>query len=728
MASNSKDYYRMRHGQAGMDPTDNGEPQSIFDAGAMDYGAPKSSVVTTKRDEKGVTESEVIIGQDDSKSTSSFFRPSKIFGNWFDPENYGFKPEDNNGKLPGFFASGFPTTYSGDTQNSEVFIPAAFDGTEKSAMEAWYGEQKANAGRDVFKALLRSGNTVNTGVDGNLQNRNTDAALAAYEADMANAISKEQNIASRHPEGQPKDESFFGGINNFFEGIDESLKPSYTGFQGFDTPEVMQGRGYSSEDDTMTRPFLPGLADRERTEGYVYPATGSGELANRGEGEAEELFALENPQTWTPEVVEKLLSKSKPTLSGAADRNRDGDLSAISQFTKDQQILANNVTAQESLDLLRQELKALKSKDNYKVNSQESYLDFLRENGVLKDFRPELYKALAGAAFGMLMGQDIDDAFYNSFGAMQAEKDFKADEDLKFEREKEIENLKLTGKGGSFGKTPLYYNVGSYLNPIKVNATVLPNGLIRIIHPSKGQMDIAAGQTDANGEEILKPWYTTQEIGEQVRSNIDRITTLLKGDMNKFIEGKDIGGKDSESIVSSLLVASEVEGAVYDAIDKGINLGPGAGSNTAILTNAANAAIEHRIAFPESNKGFRDHLEDMLIKADIKGVNDIIPQSAYLLNRTYTNGDKVLKSKPIKDEAYAEVQNSVNDYIIRMKRSKIEGIEGIVTNSQKYEFAYNRFEDWSKEFPTKAKANYIVAHETGYTPFMYWAKKESKNY
>jgi len=691
MASNSKDYYRMRHGQAGMDPTDNGEPQSIFDAGAMDYGAPFESTAVSRKQvreetEKGIKEKLTIVGPDGSTTENSLFRPSKIFGNWFDPANYGLDSDK-------------------DTSKSGQILPISDEGNALLAAD--------------FKRIR-----------GNLQNRNTDDALAAYEADMANAISKEQNIASRHPEGQPKDESFFGGINNFFEGIDESLKPSYTGFQGFDTPEVMQGRGYSSEDDTMTRPFLPGLADRERTEGYVYPATGSGELANRGEGEAEELFALENPQTWTPEVVEKLLSKSKPPLSGAADRNRDGDLSAISQFTKDQQILANNVTAQESLDLLRQELKALKSKDNYKVNSQESYLDFLRENGVLKDFRPELYKALAGAAFGMLMGQDIDDAFYNSFGAMQAEKDLKAAEDLKFEREKEIENLKITGKAGtgSFGKTPLYYNVGSYLNPIKVNATVLPNGLIRIIHPSKGQIDIAAGQTDANGEEILKPWYTTQEIGEQVRSNIDRITTLLKGDMNKFIEGKDIGGKDSESIVSSLLVASEVEGAVYDAIDKGINLGPGAGSNTAILTNAANAAIEHRIAFPESNKGFRDHLEDMLIKADIKGVNDIIPQSAYLLNQTYTNGDKVLKSKPIKDEAYAEVQNSVNDYIIRMKRSKIEGIEGIVTNSQKYEFAYNRFEDWSKEFPTKAKANYIVAHETGYTPFMYWAKKESKNY
>jgi uncharacterized protein (DUF2147 family) len=37
--SNSRDYYRMRYGHAGFDPTDI-EPQSIFDARAMDFGVP----------------------------------------------------------------------------------------------------------------------------------------------------------------------------------------------------------------------------------------------------------------------------------------------------------------------------------------------------------------------------------------------------------------------------------------------------------------------------------------------------------------------------------------------------------------------------------------------------------------------------------------------------------------------------------------------------------------
>ena len=679
----------MRHGQAGMDPTDNGEPQSIFDAGAMDYGAPFESTAVSRKqvieeNEKGIKEKLTIVGQDGSTTENSLFRPSKIFGNWFDPANYGLDSDK-------------------DTSKSGQILPISDEGNALLAAD--------------FKRIR-----------GNLQNRNTDDALAAYEADMANAISKEQNIASRHPEGQPKDESFFGGINNFFEGIDESLKPSYTGFQGFDTPEVMQGRGYSSEDDTMTRPFLPGLADRERTEGYVYPATGSGELANRGEGEAEELFALENPQTWTPEVVEKLLSKSKPPLSGAADRDKDGDLSAISQFTKDQQILANNVTAQESLDLLRQELKALKSKDNYKVNSQESYLDFLRENGVLKDFRPELYKALAGAAFGMLMGQDIDDAFYNSFGAMQAEKDLKAAEDLKFEREKEIENLKQSNKssGGSFDKSAQFYNIGDDVNAIRVSATQNPDGSFTVAMPDGSIRIVAANEQGPDGKPILKKWYTEQEITKRVQENKDRYKRDLAGIISQYQNDYDLDDKQIEKLNANIVASAEVDDVIIDAmLNKGISFGPNMSLQAdGLMTGAIRELIDYRMNDGRT-KTLANIFDDTLIKTDMAGEG--LDDSTWLLpndgNGEFTNRNG--KNKDVgkmPDKAFADTLRAVERYTDKLKASgELENMDNIVTNRQMFRLAEGRFEQWqANATATKVAGDRDVALSRGYTPFMYW--------
>ena len=39
-----RDYYRMRYGQAGIDPTEM-EPQSVFDARSMDYGIPPTGKI-----------------------------------------------------------------------------------------------------------------------------------------------------------------------------------------------------------------------------------------------------------------------------------------------------------------------------------------------------------------------------------------------------------------------------------------------------------------------------------------------------------------------------------------------------------------------------------------------------------------------------------------------------------------------------------------------------------
>ena len=77
--SNSKDYYKMRYGQAGFDPTEI-EPQSIFDGRAMDFGASIASTAASRKkiieeNDKGVKQKETIVGQDGSTTETSVFKP-----------------------------------------------------------------------------------------------------------------------------------------------------------------------------------------------------------------------------------------------------------------------------------------------------------------------------------------------------------------------------------------------------------------------------------------------------------------------------------------------------------------------------------------------------------------------------------------------------------------------------------------------------------------------------
>jgi len=77
--SNSKDYYKMRYGQAGFDPTEI-EPQSIFDGRAMDFGASIASTAVSRKkvieeNEKGLKEKETIVNGDDSIVETSVFKP-----------------------------------------------------------------------------------------------------------------------------------------------------------------------------------------------------------------------------------------------------------------------------------------------------------------------------------------------------------------------------------------------------------------------------------------------------------------------------------------------------------------------------------------------------------------------------------------------------------------------------------------------------------------------------
>jgi len=653
-------------------------PYGVFpSAYGTSPGAGNTRVVTTKEDDKGTTQTEVVTGADGSKKTISDFFPSIVPSmEEIVAKNLSERDILTSNKEPGpvMGDAGYANA------NNTMTMPVTPFGEKSASGKAIYD--------DASMLILAE----------DLNNKRIAARMAK------DAISKEQNMASRHPEGK-------GFLASLFDRdrLDQKFKL-----------------------DDSPSPILSGLADRERMAGFgvnpesiergyfgpgISPSEGE---VNRGQEEAEELFALENPQTWTPEVVEKILSKS--TLTGDADRDKDG---LPSTTIKERQILANSKAAQESLDILRQQLKTLKSKDNYKVNSQEAYLDFLRENNVLKDFRPDLYKALAGAAFGMLMGQDIDDAFYNSFGGMQAEKDLKAAEDLKFEREKEIEMLKKSGKssGGAFDKSAQFYNIGTDIEPIRVSATQLPNGNFLVVMPDGGKREVNPNTRRPDGTPVIRKWYTKQEINERVQANSDRLTSNLASIISQYQNEYELDDKQVEKLNSNIVAKAEVDSLIIDAMyTKGISFGPNMGLSTeGLMSGAIKDLISYRLAGGKT-KTLSNIFDDTLIKADMNAGN--LNESSWLLpGETYEdrNGKEQDVGK-MPDKAFKDTLVAVEDYIQQLKDSgELTDIENITTNRQMFRLAEGRYNDWKAS--AEEKDFYAVrdaALKEGYTPFMYW--------
>ena len=413
---------------------------------------PKSSVVTTKTDAKGVTESEVIVGQDDSKTTTSLFRPSKIFGNWFDPANYGFKSddEDSDEKVAGFYYQNAEAGYPDST-----FIPSAFDGTEESAIEAYELEQAAKDGRNFFKSLINSGNTDSTevtGLEGNLQNKNTDAALEAYYADNPAVGSGMPALT-----GEELAESIFKQGAN---ASDTHVMPDGTVMAGATHGEDMEGD--SSQTNSLFSdsrlfgdwfdPANYNLVDKlnlggklnldidrlDRTNDEIRSDNAKIKADNEMQvTDSQSVFDNENELVETSKGIE------------------NEDFEVVEGVTKtDIDTLASNPDATEMLWEFEDDLEAA---DGDEVATEVALQDISEGISLFEDDNPQLAKSIYAMIAAMLMGQSFGDAMATGFGVME-EAAMKEDADTK------TKNAELVGM---LMENPEYMDSEDFLDSLR---------------------------------------------------------------------------------------------------------------------------------------------------------------------------------------------------------------------------------------------------------------------
>jgi len=594
---------------------------------------------------------------------------------------------DDN-KIPGFTAQGFPTTYSGGIETENVFIPAAFDGTEKSAMEAYLGNKKYEAGRNFFQQALLS----------SIEKQNN---------------SMQNNISSRHPDEVKK-----GYFESLFDLDTSRLDRTNAEIEADNKIQAIRdGKGY---------PYRAGPTksiDKYTTDSVK----GSGVSALREEELAENIFERDSIASQYAQFGTPVKGSGKPALRGE-ELAESFEATPPPLTEEDKNLLTSSKAAQESLDLLRKELKVLEDKGD-RLGSREVYLDFLKENGVLKDFRPDLYKALAGAAFGMLMGQDIDDAFFNSFGGIQAEKDAAAEAALKFEQEKEIEMLKSGNKGGTkFGKDSKWVNLGTTKAPIKVKMTTREDGVPVVSY--KGTILTFDDLAKMN---LYPKEYYAPDVVEKHRN--DLVTNLQSDIASLMTNSKFKDKEDIDKYVNILKAKSQIRGGVRELERDGVDVGPGMGDQWyQVLTNAADDFITNKT---NDNSKFKDKsyinfVKDRITKARIQeaGISDFTEfeppeyQLEYIGGKLVPNKDKPFELNP---KGWALMRKDAEEWFNAFAKNN-EGLEGITEaqiNRDQLRVAYIAYQAEKEKIGDTWMLNAAAGYKAGYLPFMYWLRENT---
>lgn len=729
--SNSKDYYKARFGQTGFDPTEI-EEQSIFDARAMDFGAPFESTAVSRKqvreeNEKGIKEKQTIVGQDGSTTENSIFTPHIKAGT-----------DGGDTKWTGWGGGISEKGMELVLQNKRERREAAAKKEEIERATAilnqldaekddsyFYNPNDPNSSQyrwgDVFKGsgLLGAENPTQTLVtDGG---ETMEANIAAGEA-AREAVLKKNNMASRHPEVNEtnslfRDSRIFGDWldKENWSGLLESIRPStYFGDETLASgyPEE-KGRPPRSGDPAVGSgvPALrgEGLAEsifEQGAGGMDYaqmsgdPAIGSGVPADRGEELAEKIFKEDGVHGLPPE-----------------DREKIDEMWTRKEIEADETIIKSVPAAFKSVQQLEKELKEL---ENNPEQRREKYLEFLRENGVLKEWRPDLFKALAGTAFRLLMGDSLGDAFTYSFGRLQEKKDLAeaTAAELKLEEEKNKKAAK-----SPWDKTPQMFNIGTDIEPIRVTGTQLENGNWLISMPDGEQKEVFGNQMRDDGTPILRKWYTQQEITERVQANSDRLTSNLASIINQYENEHDLKDKQIEKLNSNLIAKAEVENLIIDAMyTKGISFGPNMGLSTeGLMSGAIRDLIDYRMGGGVT-KTLSNIFDDTLIKADMS--SEGLDESTWILpDKEFINREGKTKDVgKMPDKAFADTLKAVENYIQQLIDSnEIPDIEKITTNRQMFRLAEGRFEQWQEDTPQEdIDAIHDVGLSRGYTPFMYW--------
>jgi len=449
--------------------------------------------------------------------------------------------------------------------------------------------------------------------------------------------------------------------------------------------------------------------------------TGEADLAaNRARGIREEQSILD---TWTrkeeeltPEVAE----------DGSIEQEKIDAMWTRKNILMDEDTIRKaGPAAVKSIETLQAELEALKRDPERR---HQVYLDFLRENGILKEWRPDLFKALAGAAFRMMMGDSPDDAFSYSFGALQEKKNLEE----KRAHEEKIENIKQGDKTGAsikFSKDSKWVNLGTNENPIPVKMTTTEAG-VPVVN-WKGNI-YTFDQLRAAGYEPTE-YHSEADIEKHFHETVARLQKDIAS-----IDGIDKFRDDDQikQYVDQLEAGNQIGLALKALEDDGVDIGPGMDPDWHIVMSiAAKNFLTHKSKMRDNKKiGDKTYLafiDDMITKKRFDDAS--IPDYEFqppeyqmeIKDDKLVPKDKKNKNKfTLKKDAYAQTRKWSESWFNKFadENPGIEGLENAQINRDYIGVAYAAYTDYKKNNHSQWLAESQAGYEMGYLPFMFWLK------
>ena len=679
--SKNKDYYRMRRGQAGYDPTDNGEPQSIFDARAMDFGT-ESRVTTKKEDKKGVTETEVKTKGNGEKLTLSTFFPTIV-------------PSDEE-RMAEELAN--RDILSSNKPRGVVMGDGGYANADNTMTMPVtpFGEKSASGNAMLSDAGIQL-------VAEDFRNKRK-ATLAKMQQNRFSEIF--DRLEEEKSDDYYEDGSGTGRNYSFF-----NPKP----VQYLNGAKASYEQGPSKEDESI---FNKARFMRSLTDGMDDSAD-----VERGMITSQRGTTMDDSADVDLGVA-ILGSEEMTTVNddGSVDKDKIEEILSKEQTKKAEDTIITSPAAVKSIQQLEKELKSLKNNPEAR---KAKYLDFLRENGVLKEWRPDLFKALASTAFRLAMGDSASDAFTYSFGRMQEKKDL-----AQIAADKaELERIKQTGKGGiKFGKDSKWVNLGTNKNPIKVKMTTREDGVPIVNWQGK----IFTFDELKARKIIVSDYHTDAENLTAFKSHASDLTALIKsvGSLDS-ISGDEV---TIEKYMSELTATTQVNGALRALQDQGVDIGPGMDSEwLSVLQSSAQDYLEYKLRENSKDKSYMSFVNDGIVRHKLgdAGITDINELAGYEYVQKW-DGEELVDSKDLfelNESAYTQLPINASKFIDKLsKDTTIKGLENVVIERDKIKVAFATYLAWKKENAlNKALIGLQVqaATEAGYTPFMYWLREET---
>ena len=498
----------MRRGQAGFDPTDNGEPQSIFDAMAMDYGAPfESTAVSRKKiieeNEKGVKEKLIIVGPDGSTTENSLFTPSSVASGMADglgtamdlgqslEAQFGFNPDNDTSKLG-------------------QILPISDEGIA-AILE---NESAIDRENDVMNRM--------DAINANMTPADIGAFLTPPEGSGKLRFDADGAVSRSH--NQAREELIFkGGIdgmmdNQLYQGSGVSGSGDLVERGGLQAESIFE-QG-ASEMSPYQREYESSGATHTMPDGTVMPGATHRDNALRGQNLPESIFE---------QGAASMNYAGDGVATGSGDLAPRGEERAEGLNATDVQVIAQSASGTEALEELDKDIKAANGDDNLIAAAGQEFMDGISDLG---EYDPQLVKSLFAMAAAMMMGESFGDAMATGFGVM--EEAAMADEAADKAASEEVVQMLIDNapylNDENILETLKRYNLSdeetkSILTKIGIAKTAAAN--------KKIETDLATALTDvAAFETLMKTTYKTKENGAVVVPAIDSFLTYASKQLN----------------------------------------------------------------------------------------------------------------------------------------------------------------------------------------------------